>query len=209
MIARLTLDQALDLLGEGRVVAVPTDTVYGVAASLASTGAVESLFALKLRPTSVPLPVLVDSIDQIEALGVQLTSRARRLAAAFWPGALTIVVAVPDALARRVASATATVGFRIPDDATLRELLARSGPLAVSSANEHGHAPCHSAEEVREALGSRDELAGVLDDGPRTGEVSSVVDVSGESWRVLRRGAVAIEDLTRVLGESASPGRER
>jgi len=201
---RVTLDEALALLGEGRVVAVPTDTVYGVAASLERPDALDALFALKLRPASVALPVLVESIEQIESLGVHVATRARSLAAAWWPGALTIIVSVPDALARRVGSTTRSVGFRVPDDALLRSLLARSGPLAVSSANEHGHAPCHSAEEVLEALGSRDELAGVLDDGPRVGQVSTVVDLSRGRWRVVRLGAIEVEELTRTLGEDVA-----
>ncbi|HUX03292.1 MAG TPA: L-threonylcarbamoyladenylate synthase [Acidimicrobiales bacterium] len=204
MTFRVTLDEALALLGEGRVVAVPTDTVYGVAASLERPDALDALFALKLRPASVALPVLVESIEQIESLGVHVATRARSLAAAWWPGALTIIVSVPDALARRVGSTTRSVGFRVPDDALLRSLLARSGPLAVSSANEHGHAPCHSAEEVLEALGSRDELAGVLDDGPRVGQVSTVVDLSRGRWRVVRLGAIEVEELTRTLGEDVA-----
>lgn len=204
MSARVTLEEALALLGEGRVVVLPTDTVYGVAASLERPGALEALFALKLRPQHVALPVLVDSVEQIESLGVHFTKRARLLADAYWPGALTIIVSAPDALARRVGSTTRSVGFRVPNDALARSLLARSGPLAVSSANEHGHPPCHSAEEVLEALGSRDELAGVLDDGPRAGEVSTVVDLSRGRWRVLRHGAVGVEELTRTLGEDAA-----
>ena len=203
MSSRVTLDEALELLASGRVVAVPTDTVYGVAASLGQPGAVEALFSLKLRPASLALPVLVDSIDQIEALGVHFTTRARRLAATFWPGALTIVVSAPDDLARRLGSATRSVGFRIPDDALLRSLLTRSGPLAVSSANEHGHDPCHSAAQVLELFAHREELAGVLDGGTRAGSVSTVVDLSRGQWRVVRPGAITIERLTSVLGDNA------
>lgn len=198
MSRRLSTEEAAARLREGGIVAVPTDTVYGLAASLARPAAVARLFTLKRRPTTVALPVLVASVESLEALGATWTDQAAALAAAFWPGALTIVVAAPPALAALV-GARGSVGFRVPDDATLLALLGEVGPLAVSSANEHGAPPCRGAEEVLEAFAGRDDLAGVLDDGPRGGEVSTVVDLHASPWRVVRAGAVSDDAIARVL----------
>ena len=198
--ALLSIDEAVAALEAGGVVAVPTDTVYGVAALLHDREAVEKLFALKRRPDSTPLPVLVASFHQIFHLGVMWPEPAKRLAEAFWPGPLTIVVHVPDVLAQRVGSAVATVGFRIPDDELLRGLLERCGPLCVSSANEHGQPPCTNAADVVLTLGDRVELSGVIDDGERSGDISTVVDVSTGEWRVPRVGAVSEGVLRAILG---------
>jgi tRNA threonylcarbamoyl adenosine modification protein (Sua5/YciO/YrdC/YwlC family) len=181
---------------------VPTDTVYGLAASLEHRGAIGALFELKHRPASLALPVLVHSVSQIEDLGVTWGDEAQRLSEVFWPGALTVVVAVPNTLSTLLGSTDGTVGFRRPDGALVNELLALSGPLAVTSANEHGAPPCASAIEVIEVFGERNEFAGVLDGGPCTGSASTVLDISGVGWKVLREGAVDQAALTAVLGET-------
>jgi len=195
----LDLEKALAALAGGEVVAVPTDTVYGLAASLQHEGAIATLFALKRRPPAVPTPVLVSSLEQIELLGVVLDDRTRSLAAKFWPGALTIVVAVPTSLATLVRSNSDAVGFRIPKDVLLLEMLERSGPLAVTSANDHGEQPCTSAAEVLAQFAGRADFAGVLDDGERRGAVSTVLDVSKSAWQILREGAVPLEVLLAYL----------
>lgn len=191
------IDEAVALLSRGFVVAVPTDTVYGVAAAIDQPEAIARLFQLKRRPTSVALPVLVHSSSAIEALGVQWPKDARRLAEEFWPGALTIVVPVDAQLAVKVGGVT-SVGFRIPNDATLLSVLERCGPLAVSSANEHGEAPCQSPAEVLSALDAS-ELAAVLDDGVRSGDVSTVVELTEKGFTVLRAGQISAEAIERVL----------
>ena len=185
------VEAAIELLNAGGVVAVPTDTVYGLAARVDHEEAVSTLFTLKRRPTSTPLPVLVDSINQIYRLGVEWPTLAQRLSDAFWPGALTIVVHVPRRLAQRLGSANETVGFRLADDDVLRRIVEVTGPMAVSSANEHGAPPCHSAAEVVERLGAREELLGVVDDAERSGVVSTVVDVSQGTCRIVREGALS------------------
>ena len=195
----LDFESALAALGRGEVVAVPTDTAYGLAASLDDEGAIAALFALKRRPPSVPTPVLVHSLEQVESLGVKVDSRTRALAAAFWPGALTIVVSAPARIAALVRSDTHAVGFRVPDDELLGRLLEKSGPLAVTSANEHGLAPCTSAREVLEHFSGREHFAGVLDGGERHGVVSTVLDISKSAWQVLREGAVPLEVLLAYL----------
>jgi tRNA threonylcarbamoyl adenosine modification protein (Sua5/YciO/YrdC/YwlC family) len=194
-------DEAIRLLLNGDVVAVPTDTVYGVGASLAQSDAVASLFLLKNRPSSVPLPVLVSSRSAVDELDLAWSERARRLAEEFWPGALTIVVPASRELALSVGGYSDTIGVRVPNDELLLSLLRECGPLAVSSANAHGQLPCHSAQEVLTALGG-DRLAAVLDGGERRGEVSTVVEVNETSWRVLRDGAISAERIAATLQAS-------
>jgi tRNA threonylcarbamoyl adenosine modification protein (Sua5/YciO/YrdC/YwlC family) len=195
----LDIEGALDALGTGGVVGLPTDTVYGLAASLAHPLAVAALFQMKGRPTTVALPVLVSSVVQIEELGVTWTRRARALSDALWPGALTVVVAAPPSLSFLVGSSTETVGFRCPHDELLLNLLERSGPLALTSANAHGKSPCESASQLLKAFEGRTELNGVVDDGLRTGDVSTVVDISQSEWRIVRQGATSSAALSVLL----------
>lgn len=199
----MIVDEAVDALRHGKVVALPTDTVYGLAASLAHSSAVAQLFTLKGRPTSVALPVLAHSATTLQALGVPWGREASRLAHSFWPGALTIVVPVPSELAELVGSTTGTVGFRVPADQTLRDVLQRCGPLAVSSANEHGAPPCRNAREVMDTF-SRGALAGVVDGGERTAQPSTVVSVGEGTLHVLRQGTIAEGELRAALGEYPS-----
>ena len=201
MVARFSLEEAAAALIEGDVVAVPTDTVYGLAASLAHSAAVEEIFTLKQRPQDVALPVMIATTQQLDEMGVMWPATAEALAAQFWPGALTIVVPVAAELASRV-GASDSLGFRIPNQPVLVELLERTGPLAVTSANRHGHPPCETADEVVEVFRESD-LRGVLDGGRGGGVPSTVVRVT-TPWRILRQGAVSLEELTRVLGPQAT-----
>jgi L-threonylcarbamoyladenylate synthase len=191
-------DDAVRLLREGAVVALPTDTVYGVAASLAHRDAVASLFLLKNRPSGVPLPVLVHALSPIQEIDVEWSNQAQRLSEEFWPGSLTIVVPASHELALTLGGSSDTVGVRVPDDELLLSILRECGPLAVSSANTHGADPCQSANDVLQALAG-EHLAGVLDGGVRRGEVSTVVEVGESSWRVLRDGAISAARIAAVL----------
>ncbi len=199
----LSFAEAVAALRRGEVVAVPTDTVYGVAARLEDADAVAKLFSVKSRPSDVALPVLVQSSRDVVALDVEWSVAAQRLADRFWPGALTIVVGAAPALAARV-GATSSVGIRAPRHVELAALIDQCGPLAVTSANEHGHAPCVSADDVL-AIAWGAPIAGALDGGVCDGAVSTVVEVSADGWWVRRRGAIALVDLEAVLGpESAA-----
>lgn len=202
MTRRLDFADVLAALGRGDVVALPTDTVYGVAASLSRPEAVAALFTLKRRPESVALPILIEGTDSLTTLGVTFDERATRLAARFWPGPLTIIASAPAQLARVVRSSRDVVGVRVPNDATVLTLLRESGPLVVTSANEHGAPPCTSAAEVLATFEGRDELFGVFDDGTRNAAVSSVIDLSGPDVRVLRLGAISEEELLDELSRA-------
>ncbi len=191
-------DEAIERLRRGLVVAVPTDTVYGLAAMLEHSDAVATLFRLKRRPTSVALPVLVGAREAIDALDVVWPANAARLSGEFWPGPLTIVVGVDADQAAKVGG-VGSIGFRIPRDEVLLRVLTECGPLAVSSANEHGEPPCQSVEQVLAALGSNQLLGAVLDGGVRRAEVSTVVEVTEGSWRILRAGSISAEQIERAL----------
>lgn len=198
MTTTLTPDAAVERLAGGAVIGLPTDTVYGLAASLAHPGAIDALFRLKQRPTSVALPVLIEGVEQALALGVAWPTAARQLAARYWPGPLTIIVAVPEALATLV-GATSSIGFRIPDDPMVLSVLRQSGPLAVTSANLHGEPPCTSAHDVASRFSAEPNFSGVLDGGERRGDVSSVVDLSLDHWELKREGAITRAELAALL----------
>ena len=195
----LSIEQAATALASGEVVALPTDTVYGVGVKL-NTSSVAKLFALKQRPHDVALPVLVCCSEQAIDLGVTWNEKAQLLSDAFWPGPLTIVVNGPRELTEVIGSTTQSVGLRMPNNESLLGVL-KSEPLCVSSANNHSEAPCESAQQVLDTFTGRQELFGVLDGGTCSGEVSTVVDVTGEDWKILRSGAVSEQDIARALAK--------
>jgi tRNA threonylcarbamoyl adenosine modification protein (Sua5/YciO/YrdC/YwlC family) len=194
------LDEMAALLKEGHVVALPTDTVYGLAARPDQARGIEAIYRLKGRPASLALPILAATLDDVLGLVGRLPSVAVTLARAFWPGALTLVVDASPALARQVCSSEDTVGFRVPDLALARRLLARSGPLAVTSANRHGEEPCTSAADVRACFSRPPQPSGVLDGGAAAGEPSTIVAVRGQGIEILRQGALSEGELRAALG---------
>ena len=193
------IEEVVRLINEGHVVAIPTDTVYGVAARADLPDAVAQLFAIKKRPTNVALPVLVSSTEMIDELGGRLPASAQTLANAMWPGPLTLIVPTTKALAERVGSTTSTVGFRIPNESLTLQLLQACGALAVTSANEHGEPPCTSADEVIAAFGEASGVAAVMDGGVRNGVVSTVVRCDEQGYDVVRSGALSGDDLAGVF----------
>jgi L-threonylcarbamoyladenylate synthase len=181
--------EAIELLRAGRVVAVPTDTVYGIAADMALPDAIVRLFAAKHRPPEKAVAVLLAELAQAEALA-WLRPHARVLGERFWPGGLTLVlpllqgVRLPDELA-----GAGTIGVRIPDHDAPRSLARALGPLPTTSANLSGDTDARDAAEVAAKLG--DAVALVIDGGPiRGGPASTVVDCTGERPSILRQGAI-------------------
>ncbi len=183
------LEEAVAALAAGGVVAIPTDTVYGLAVDPTVTGATDALFALKVRPDTLDLPVLVGSMDQAEALAGPdgLPPVARRLARLFWPGALTIVVPRRRGLDWVLGAHADTIGLRLPDHVVARALCGEVGALATTSANLHGGSPCTDADAVRRSFGSS---VVVVDGGHCARAPSTVVDVIDVTPRCLREGAV-------------------
>jgi L-threonylcarbamoyladenylate synthase len=189
--------KAREVLREGGVVALPTDTVYGLCAVATDDGAVRRLFDIKQRLSGQSLPVFVGSIEQA-ALIAEMAATARVLADAFWPGPLTIVARRSPEF-RTLAAAGETIGVRVPDDAVLRELATQLGPLTGTSANLSGMPEAHSAEEVRDQLGESVDL--IVDaSAPAGGVPSTVVDCTDErTVRVLREGGVSHDELRAAL----------
>ncbi len=186
-------------VARGEVVAVPTDTVYGLAVDPRSAAASEVLFALKGRPASLALPVLVAEPSEALLLAAPTTREALGLLAqAFWPGPLTVVVRASAGLGYVLGGDGATVGLRCPDHALLRRLLGVTGPLAVTSAHRHGEPPCTSAAAVAEVFA--DAGVRVLDGGACESDPSSVVSLVADPPCLLRRGSIAAGELATVLG---------
>ena len=182
----------------GDLVVLPTDTVYGVAADAFDPAAVSSLLAAKGRGREMPPPVLVSAISTIDALAVNIPSYARALVEEFWPGPLTLVCHQQASLQWDLGDTRGTVAVRMPNHDIALEILERTGPLAVSSANRTGMPAATDAEQAMEMLG--EEVAVIVDGGASPGgEASTIVDATGPQGRVLRRGALSLETLNKVL----------
>jgi L-threonylcarbamoyladenylate synthase len=193
---------AVSVLRAGGIVAMPTDTVYGVGVALDAPDGLPRLFAAKDRPLDKAIVLLVADLEQAWTVGV-LTPAARVLAERFWPGGLTLVLAqTPGARIPAVLTGgAATIGVRIPDHECPRALARELGPLPVTSANLSGQPAANDATEVLAQLGERVDL--VLDGGPARGGVpSTVVDCSGEAPRILRAGAIDEGALAHALSDA-------
>lgn len=183
--------RAAELLAAGEIVAFPTDTVYGVAVAASRPERVAALFELKGRPVDRRIPLLVADLDQAAAAGWEADDRALQLAERFWPGALTIVLAGPEA----------TQAFRAPDHLVALALIGAAGPLFATSANRSDEPDTLGADDVLIAFATRqDELAAVIDGGPVPGGVAStVIDLSVMPARILREGPITRASLSEVV----------
>lgn len=182
----------------GRLVLLPTDTVYGVGADAFSPEAVERLLAAKGRGRQMPPPVLVSARTTLDALATGVPDYAHVLVDELWPGPLTVVLRQQPSLQWDLGETRGTVAVRMPDHEVALELLGRTGPLAVSSANRTGHPAATDAEEAEAMLGEHVRV--VLDSGPTPGPVpSTIVDCTGERPRILRLGVLTVERLDEVL----------
>ena len=183
---------------EGRLVVLPTDTVYGLAADAFSVAGVSMIFEAKGRGRDMPPPVLISAASTVNALVVDLPEHARALTERFWPGALTLVGRQQQSLQWDLGDTRGTVAVRMPDDPLALELLERTGPLAVSSANATGEPAATTAEEAQRQLGDSVEV--YVDGGSSPGgEPSTILDVTGDRPRVLRLGAISVAELDEVL----------
>ena len=182
----------------GQLVVLPTDTVYGVGADAFSPAAVRRLLEAKGRGRDMPPPVLVSAPTTLDALAVGVPSYARALVKELWPGPLTIVCRQQPSLQWDLGDTRGTVAVRMPDHEVALELLARTGPLAVSSANKSGMPAAADADAAEDMLGDSVEV--LLDGGTSPGgEASTIVDVTGETGRLLRLGAVPLERLNEIV----------
>ncbi len=183
------LDAVLRELDGGGVVAIPTDTVYGLAARIDRPAALAAIFSAKGRPPGLALPVLVGRWHQARAVASSWPRSASMLAARFWPGALTVVVPVDPALGALLGGDGVSVGLRRPRHKLVQALCRLAGPLATTSANRHGAPPCTTAAQVCEAFDAA-AVALVVDGGTCDGVPSTVVDCTASTPVCLREGAV-------------------
>jgi len=191
--------RAIEVLRSGGVVALPTDTVYGIAAALSTPDGVERLFHVKRRPPDKGIVLLLDDVTQAGTIGV-MGPAAAALADACWPGGLTVVVPqrpeVP--MPAALTGGTPTIGLRVPDHAAPRALAAAVGPLPTTSANVSGLAAARDATDILEQLGDAIDL--ILDGGPaHGGPPSTVVDCSADLPRILRVGAIDYRRVAAIL----------
>lgn len=206
------LAHAQKAIAAKQVIVMPTDTVYGIAADAFSPQAVATLLAAKGRGRNMPPPVLIPRIGTMEGLAVDIPDDARRLAEKFWPGPLTLIFHAQPSLNWDLGDTVGTVALRVPDDQLALDLLTLTGPLAVSSANRTGQAAAQTASEAREQLAESVEV--YLESGFRPLEgtdpvPSTIVDATGLRLRVVREGAISLEQIQRMipsaLGNEAEP----
>jgi L-threonylcarbamoyladenylate synthase len=196
------LSAAAHCVASGQLVVLPTDTVYGIGADAFDSAAINDLLAAKGRGRDMPVPVLIGSWTTIEGLVTSVAQRTWDLIEAFWPGGLTLVVEHAPSLAWDLGDTRGTVAVRMPLHPVAIELLEITGPMGVSSANLSGHPAAMNAEEAQEQLG--DSVAIYLDGGPvRSGVASTIVDVTGEVPKVLRAGAISLDELRTVVPDIA------
>jgi L-threonylcarbamoyladenylate synthase len=192
--------RAVAVLRAGGVVAIPTETVYGLAADVADANAIARVYAIKGRPAGHPLIVHAHDVEALEGYVAEITPALRALAARFWPGPLTAVVARGPRTPHAVTGGQETVAVRVPEHPLARAILAGfDGALAAPSANRFGHVSPTTAEHVRADLG--DDVDLIVDGGPaRVGVESTIVDLTGAVPAVLRAGAITPSQLGDALG---------
>lgn len=194
---------AVNAVKGGRLVVLPTDTVYGIGCDAFDNQAVDALLRAKHRGPDMPVPVLVGSWDTVQGLVREYSFNMRRLVEAFWPGGLSVVVHQAPSLPWNLGDTRGTVMLRMPMHPVALELLNQTGPMAVSSANISGQPPATSVEQAENQLG--EDVGVYIDGGEATiGEASTIVDLSSGRPRILREGATTAEKVGEVLGMSAA-----
>jgi L-threonylcarbamoyladenylate synthase len=196
---RDAIAEAAKWIAQGRVVALATDTLYGLAADPFRADAVARVFDVKGRAADRALPLIASGVEQVVAQIGVLPPLAERLADRYWPGPLTLLLPAPAALARDVTGGTGKVGVRVPAYDIARDVCAVSGRLiTATSANRSGEPPTADPDEVERTLGDRVEF--LLDTGPaRGGAPSTIVDVTGAAPRLVRPGAISWDEIQAWL----------
>ncbi len=192
---------AANLISSGQVVGVPTDTFYALAADPFNLSAVQQVYRIKGREEKKALPILVSSIEEATMLARELPDAFFKLARRFWPGALTLVVDASHRIPLKVTGGTGRVALRWPNSAIACAVIqACNTPITGTSANISGFPPCSSAEQLVKQLGT--ELPLILDAGDTGASLAStIVELRGETWRILREGVVSESDIGAALAE--------
>ncbi|WP_166985501.1 L-threonylcarbamoyladenylate synthase [Canibacter zhoujuaniae] len=202
---------ARNAIRRGELIVLPTDTVYGVAADAFNPGAVQDLLAAKGRTRQSPPPVLIPNLGTLHALAAEVSESVAKLAEAFWPGPLTLIMVAQPSLSWDLGETRGTVALRMPNHELTLQLLSEIGPLAVSSANITGEPAAQTAAEAEAMLG--ESITVYLEDGLVSGDgtPSTILDVTGLHQangviRVLRDGALSREQIEAVLPEATLIG---
>ena len=201
-------------VGRGDLVVLPTDTVYGVGADAFSPTAVAKLLAAKGRGRDAPPPVLIPGVPPLEALAEQVPDEVHALVEAFWPGGLTVLLPARESLAWDLGETRGTVALRMPSNRVALELLAETGPLAVSSANLTGQPAAMTAAEAEAMLGDsvavylEDGRAGAAYPGAESSTGSTIVDatalVAGGKLSIVRHGVISDEAIREIVGDACA-----
>lgn len=195
------VQKATDAVRSGRLVVLPTDTLYGVGCDAFSTDAVADLLAAKGRGREMPPPVLVPDARTVDGLAIDVPAYARALIDAYWPGPLTVILRSQPSLHWDLGETNGTVAVRMPDDALALEVLGAIGPMAVSSANRTGYPAAKDLLDAATQLGAAVQV--YLDGGPvRGGLPSTIVDCTGDEPAVLREGALGAEEIEAVVARA-------
>ncbi len=193
------LDVAAHIIKNGGVVAMPTETVYGLAANALNGAAVEKIFAAKGRPADNPLIVHISEPSQLDSLVSEVPQKARMLSDAFWPGPLTIILPRSDVIPQQVSAGLDTVAVRCPSHPIARELIRLSYPLAAPSANLSGSPSPTTVQHVIDDMNGR--IDAIIDGGDcAVGVESTVITLAGDVPRLLRPGGITHEQLEAVIG---------
>lgn len=194
-------EAARQAIEAGECIVLPTDTVYGIGADAFSAEAVQRLLEAKHRGRDMPPPVLIGEPTLIRALAVNVPEPAKELVDKHWPGALTVICRIQPSLRMDLGDTEGTIALRVPDHELAREILRRTGPMAVSSANISGQAAALTCDEAIDQLG--DAVTIYLDGGPlgdASGAPSTIVDFSrDDEGQILRRGAISVETLRETV----------
>ncbi|MBB5836829.1 L-threonylcarbamoyladenylate synthase [Kribbella italica] len=194
---------AVDAIEAGDLVVLPTDTVYGLAADAFKADAVQRLLDAKGRGRDMPPPVLISVVESLDALATDVPEVGRKLCEEYWPGPLTVICHAQGSLMWDLGDTQGTVALRVPDHENTRELLSRTGPLAVSSANLSGQAAALDVYDAEAQLA--ESVAVYLDGGEVTGgQPSTIVDLTGEVPHVVRIGALSMEDIRKIVPEATT-----
>jgi L-threonylcarbamoyladenylate synthase len=195
------IDYIAGCINSGQVVALPTDTFYGLAVDPVNLAAVDRIYDIKTRARHKPLSLLIADVAQAYGLARSCDTAFDRLAERFWPGPLTIIVKAGSKIPLRVTANTGNVALRVPEAAIARAVVTKLGlPITATSANLSGHPECTSAASVRDQLG--DKIPLIVDGGPTARTVATtIVDLTGggSTWSILREGAIPTHEIALCL----------
>jgi L-threonylcarbamoyladenylate synthase len=185
--------RVVDAIQHGKLIVYPTDTLYGLGASIFKIDAITSIFQIKQRPFSLPLPIAVSNIHMLSQY-VQLNSLIQKFADHFLPGKLTLICRKKPEISNLITSDNETVAIRIPNDQIALKIINKTGPLIATSANIHGQLTPKSISEIRK-LFKPEDIEVYIDDGSRSGAPSTIVDVTGSRPQIIREGSISKERI--------------